>query len=587
MKNLLFCLFCFTAITVAAEDLASASRWSTSVKPFKFELQGELVRTLNEYRDSVNLSGISLEKSRQIRAETERLNLLLRSRGYYQASIESEWPQGASRPNYQISLGERFTISSINLKGNFQPLDDKWQILKVGDNLSATDVVSQQSELKSYIEEQACYFNIVVSHEVVLDELNRSGALTLIASVADPTKFGSITFDGDDEDKQSFLLRSTGLKSGQCYKASDVDSAVISLLDVGLYSQVKPVVSRAEDGSVNVNFSLTKKKKRTLSASIGWETEAGPIATAGWLHRDLFSSAQSLELELEVQETNQTFSATVIVPSFLDRRNRLNWENSVEHDTSDYETYTFSSTTTLERQASSEDYYEYGIGFSQENEKIDGVWDNYRQIRLPLLYQYDSVEDPFDPETGYRLSFDLEPVWDIDEDFTPFILTGIGAQTFYELDSRLTIANRVKWSSLWYGDYLGSTQENIPESEWLTAGGSTSIRGYSYESIELQEKYEADDDDAADIAGATQRWIFNNELRFRLNESWGLVTFWDIGSVSEEISPLNQDIWYSGAGAGIRFFTSFTPIRLDVAVPLNPRDEDESFIIYVSLGQAF
>ncbi|TCS40361.1 autotransporter assembly complex protein TamA [Reinekea marinisedimentorum] len=587
MKNLLVCIFCFAAVSVAAEELASASRWNTSVKPYKFELQGELVRTLNEYRDSVNLSGISLEKSRQIRAETERLRLLLRSRGYYQASIESEWPEGEARPDYQIILGDRFTISSIELEGNFQPVDDKWQTLKVGDDLSATDVVSQQTKLKSYIEDQACYYNINVSHKVVLDEAQRSGALTLVAYVADPAEFGTVSFTGEDEDKQSFLLRSSGIKPGQCYKASSVDSAVISLLDVGLYSRVKPTSIRTADGNVDVNFRLTKKKKRTLSASIGWETEAGPIAGAGWLHRDLFSSAQSLELELSVQETNQTASATVIIPSFFDRRNRLNWENTVEHDTSDYETYTLSSTTTLERQASSTSYYEYGIGFSQENENVDGDWDNYHQIRLPLLYRYDTVEDPFDPETGYRLSFELEPVWDIDDNFTPFLLTGIGVQTFYELDPRLTIANRVKWSSLWYGDYFGSTQENIPESEWLTAGGSTSIRGYAYESIELAEKYEADDDDAGDIAGATQRWISNNELRFRLSESWGLVTFFDVGSVSEEINPLNQDIWYAGAGAGIRFYTSFTPIRLDVAFPLNPRDEDESFIVYVSLGQAF
>jgi translocation and assembly module TamA len=42
-----------------------------------------------------------------------------------------------------------------------------------------------------------------------------------------------------------------------------------------------------------------------------------------------------------------------------------------------------------------------------------------------------------------------------------------------------------------------------------------------------------------------------------------------------------------GAGAGIRYFTPIGPVRLDVGIPLERRDGDASFQVYVSIGQAF
>ena len=42
-----------------------------------------------------------------------------------------------------------------------------------------------------------------------------------------------------------------------------------------------------------------------------------------------------------------------------------------------------------------------------------------------------------------------------------------------------------------------------------------------------------------------------------------------------------------GVGGGLRYFSPIGPIRLDVGVPVNRRDSDDAFQIYVSIGQAF
>jgi translocation and assembly module TamA len=45
--------------------------------------------------------------------------------------------------------------------------------------------------------------------------------------------------------------------------------------------------------------------------------------------------------------------------------------------------------------------------------------------------------------------------------------------------------------------------------------------------------------------------------------------------------------WQFGAGIGVRYYSSFGPIRVDVGTPLNPQSDDSRVAVVVSLGQAF
>ena len=42
-----------------------------------------------------------------------------------------------------------------------------------------------------------------------------------------------------------------------------------------------------------------------------------------------------------------------------------------------------------------------------------------------------------------------------------------------------------------------------------------------------------------------------------------------------------------GTGIGVRYYTSFGPIRVDLGTPVNPQKGDTRVAVYVSLGQAF
>jgi translocation and assembly module TamA len=68
--------------------------------------------------------------------------------------------------------------------------------------------------------------------------------------------------------------------------------------------------------------------------------------------------------------------------------------------------------------------------------------------------------------------------------------------------------------------------------------------------------------------------------------NFGIVPFLDGGTVYTTAFPGLGDFQY-GAGVGVRYYSNFGPIRLDVGTPLNPKPGDSRIAVYVSLGQAF
>jgi translocation and assembly module TamA len=106
------------------------------------------------------------------------------------------------------------------------------------------------------------------------------------------------------------------------------------------------------------------------------------------------------------------------------------------------------------------------------------------------------------------------------------------------------------------------------------------VRGYDYQSLGPRNK----DDDPL---GGDSLLEFSTELRWKLAKTWGIVGFLDGGMVYDSNSPdFGNDLRW-GAGLGFRYYTAIGPVRLDVAVPVNPRSDDDAFQFYISIGQSF
>jgi translocation and assembly module TamA len=125
----------------------------------------------------------------------------------------------------------------------------------------------------------------------------------------------------------------------------------------------------------------------------------------------------------------------------------------------------------------------------------------------------------------------------------------------------------------------GIALDDLPKDKRYYAGGGGSVRGYGYQKA-------GDFDQFGDPRGGLSSVEFGMEMRVKVTDTIGIVPFVDAGRAYPDSFPTFNDL-LPGAGIGARYYTPFGPVRLDIAVPLKKRSQDDAFQLYVSLGQAF
>src|SRR3546814_15717217 len=68
--------------------------------------------------------------------------------------------------------------------------------------------------------------------------------------------------------------------------------------------------------------------------------------------------------------------------------------------------------------------------------------------------------------------------------------------------------------------------------------------------------------------------------------NFGVVPFLDAGNIYTSPLPNFSDLRF-GTGLGVRYYSTFGPIRVDVGTTINQQTGDPRIAVYVSLGQAF
>jgi translocation and assembly module TamA len=75
------------------------------------------------------------------------------------------------------------------------------------------------------------------------------------------------------------------------------------------------------------------------------------------------------------------------------------------------------------------------------------------------------------------------------------------------------------------------------------------------------------------------------EARWRSEGPYGAAVFIDGGNAFDDWG--NAADMRFGAGVGLRYDLGFAPLRIDLAFPLDRREDAPNYALYISLGQAF
>jgi translocation and assembly module TamA len=210
------------------------------------------------------------------------------------------------------------------------------------------------------------------------------------------------------------------------------------------------------------------------------------------------------------------------------------------------------------------------------SETVDatGIEENL-PLTLTGKLDWDHRDSKLDPRSGFRAQFTVAPAYDfLSSQPSALFGTDLAAYRPLDADGRFVLAGRVAASVLAVDDVSA-----VAADRRLYAGGAGSVRGYAYQNLGPR-------DGAGDALGGRSALLLSGELRYRINDQFGIVGFVDAGNAYASMVPDIADLKI-GVGAGLRYLTPVGPLRFDVAVPLQPRSGDPTVAIYVGLGQAF
>ena len=403
--------------------------------------------------------------------------------------------------------------------------------------------------------------------------------------------FGEMKIEGLVDVEEDFIRRSITWQPGALYDVRELEETQRYLSRTGLFNTITlnplPVSDGGAGGdSVPVDIQLTAQERdhRSIGFGTSYSTSIGPGISAFWEHRNLFSNGERFRVTASASPIERGVDSTFRKPMYKRVDQALVAEAELKDITSDaYDELRSSSFVGLERRLSPTWTATVGPTLDIIQQTDEGVSDSDQNEHFTLLgmrgnLRRDSTDDPLNPSQGNRLDLGLSPYTDLGNS-TNFVSSTITASQYLKIDNSgdFILAGRVRLGSI-----FGADRQSIPAGKRLYAGGGGSVRGFGYQML-------GPVDAELDPIGGRSVVEFGIELRTRLTETIGLVPFIEAGNVYESTLPdlSANEIRWSG-GLGLRYFTAIGPVRLDIATPFRKRaNVDDSYQIYVSLGQAF
>lgn len=545
--------------------------------------------------DEANIAQIN----RRARADYTTLEQMLRTDGYYGGKIDVSIDRAAESSKIEVTFnvtpGERFAYNDVKVTGLETTGEDAPRFreafgVDVGDPVDADELVLAQDALHTDMLENGYPFSKIGDESVVVDHATNAGQLAQPVEPGGKRNFGEIVTTGTKPFGAKHMQTIARFDPGEVYKASMVEDLRRALIATGLASsvQVKPVEAGTPD-KVNIDVAITPAPPRTISGQLGYGTGEGFRAEIGWEHRNLFPPEGALLLRGVVGTREQLGSIRFRRNNFMQRDRVLSIEALASHlDREAYEARTVSLIAGLERQSNLifQKEWSWSVGAeliaTDERSLVEGANAELRRTffigALPMSLYRDTTDDWLDPTTGFRLGGRISPELSFRGETFPYLRAQIDGSYYYPVSENIVIAGRAK-----YGTIVGSGDNILAPSRRYYAGGGGSVRGYGYQSIG------AEDIDGTPLGGKGLAEL-SLEARIRLRNvlggNLGIVPFIDAGNVYPNAYP-NLSNFQFGAGVGLRYYSMFGPIRIDLATPINRRDGDPWVAVYVSLGQAF
>jgi len=488
----------------------------------------------------------------------------------------------------EIVEGPQYRLGEIDFKGDLLTTkEDLFKVLKVKRNdVYRTSAI--RKEIGTLTEKFANqgYANVEITPETSVDPKNLLVHLTFDIEKKKRVSFEKIQIVGNTKTRDKVIRRELRVAEGELYSSTGLSKSRDRLKRRGYFKEVDFSTSRgSNDEKINLEIKVEEAPTGALSFGVGYSSIEAVVGTASISDRNLFGMGYHGALRFSLGEWTRDVRLSFTDPYFLGYPYAAGFDFYDENR--EFDTYAYKIvggdlrfgkelTEILRADAMYKlekiDVHNVTEGASRFIKEQEG---KKTTSALSFSLTMDTRDDFFAPSRGARHSLSIQNAGGILGGDNYFVKTTGETSWFFPMPLSTVLNLRGKVGFI---ESYGGTKAPIYEKFFV--GGLYTLRGFEW-------GMGGPVDENKEPLGSLKMAVFNSELIFPLAREIGLrgAVFWDIGKGFDKLSDITP--LKTGAGVGIRWFSPFGPIVIDIGFNLNPKKGEKGSAIDFTAGSTF
>lgn len=405
---------------------------------------------------------------------------------------------------------------------------------------------------------------------------------------------------------EPFVRNRISWKNSDIYDKEKIDNLKNDLMSSRIFSGIsvklsEPVKDKNKPDIVHtvITIDIEEALLRDVAAGLKYGTSEKFGILLSWTNYNINGKGSSLSTSIDASKENRYLQIKYDVPDLFYKKQKLSTQAIYsKEDEISYKSEKTKAESMLWQTFGMKFHAGIGVCFeeSETTDKIEKKDVDFNAIGIPIGLAFDTTDEYLDPQNGIRCQAMVTPYIGRPSNISVF---NAKASVYIPLKKNefrnfLVLAVYSK-----YGSIFRNKNHDIPRDKLFFSGGANSVRGYDYHKVgEFSDIDDGDEENKNNKPigkplGGESVFEIGIEPRIRISDNLGFVAFVEGGNVytKKMANPLRKLLF--GYGIGIRYYTPFAPIRLDIAFPMKVRKTkhgkrlDSRFNLYLSVGQAF
>ena len=560
--------------------------------------------------------------------------------GYLDANI-SEPKLDLSNPKkirieIDIVEGPQYHLAKIDFKGDLLTTKEAlFKVLKLkrGAVYSNTAIRREINALTEQFANQG-YAYVEINPETSVDNKNHLVDLTFEIEKKKRVAYERIQVVGNTKTRDKIIRRELQVAEGELYNATKMNKSRDRLKRTGYFKEVEFTTSRGStDDKINLEIKTEEAPTGAITFGIGYSTLESVVGSVSVSDRNLFGLGYQAALRFSLGFETQNFRLSLTDPYFLGYPYAVGTD--LYHEQVEYfDTYHYKITggdirfgkelTDILRMDLTYKYETVDV-YDVAPEASFFIQDQKGKTTtsaISISPTIDTRDDYFNPRRGGKHSLLIQNAGGPLGGDSYFVKVAGQTSWFFPLPLGMTLNLRGQVGAIFpYGGTVTQTltqfqrdpadptktipvtflyeKDRVPIYEKFFVGGINTIRGFEYGMAGPVDQNQ-------EPIGAKYMAVFNSEVIFPLAREIGLkgALFFDIGrgwgvdkpNIISATTPgavpftkvSTRGIAF-GAGPGIRWFSPFGPIHIDIGFNLSPKKDrgEKTYVIEFTGGTVY